>query len=48
MFLDRFAVELDHAVRLRVQGRGARLAHSQVLQNRMFQTGLEVTAVVTL
>jgi hypothetical protein len=48
VFFDRFDVAFHHAVRLRVQGRDAPLAYSQVLQNHMHQAGLEVTALVTM
>jgi hypothetical protein len=47
MFLKRFDVALDHAFRLRVQERGARLAYSQVLQNFLYQRRFELTALVT-
>jgi hypothetical protein len=45
VLVERFDVVFDHAVV--VQGRGARLAHSQMLQN-LHQMTLEVTALVTM
>jgi hypothetical protein len=48
VLLDRFDVALDHAARLWVQGRGARLVYFQAFQNLMYQTGLEVTALFTM
>jgi hypothetical protein len=38
VLLDRFNIALNHAIRLWVQVCGARLAHSQALQN-LYQTG---------
>jgi hypothetical protein len=46
--LDRCDVAHHHAVRLQEQGRGARLAHYQALQNFLYQTGPEVTALVIM
>jgi hypothetical protein len=48
VLLNNLNVAFYHAVRLRVQGRGARLADSQSLHNFMQEMGLEVTALVTM
>jgi hypothetical protein len=41
-------VLLDHAIRLRVHGVWWRLAHSQALQNLLYQMRLKVTVLVTM
>jgi hypothetical protein len=46
--LNRYQAAFHHALPLWVKGRGARLAHSQALQNLLFQKGLEVTALLTM
>jgi hypothetical protein len=48
VLVNRFDVALDHAVRLEVGGCDARLAHSQALQNLLYQLGLGVTALFTI
>jgi hypothetical protein len=45
---ERFGVALHHAVRLQAQERGARLTHSKALQNVLWHTRHEFTALVSM
>jgi hypothetical protein len=48
VLLDSLNVAFYHSVRLRMQGRCARLADSQTLQNFLKEMRLEVTALVSM
>jgi hypothetical protein len=47
VILDRFDEKFNRSVQLPLQGCGARLVHSQALQN-LYETGFEVTTLITL
>jgi hypothetical protein len=46
VLLDRFDIALYHVIRLQVQGPCERLTQSQALKNLLYNTRLEVTAMV--
>jgi hypothetical protein len=48
VLLDRFDEALHHAAQLMKQWSASPLAHSQALQNLLYQTRLEVTALITM